>query len=386
MTEECDESISAINMILKQHGADEVSAIEIRSTVSEAPVDCKSEISEPLNSDQKVSEYLQNLNLCEASTAEQPVVLPMAEDVEESPNSTGNMGGINPASEHPQRAMQFPPVTKLSPPSTVYHRERAHVPLPFQLAREITSFAPPIASNPNLHHSEANMQMKGIPGPFSYAGTYSAPHMANQNLFASNPCHPNTYNSVTNPLCAYPSINSMNVNHSNRYVPTTVSFPFNSYNNYSSGQHMPYNNVQNIRPHMNSDPLVKHILSKDLIKSVIEPFDGSPHKYNTWVAQINARIEGLNLSPIEMIHVMESNCNGAPKCCIQNFMSASSIINVETLNSLWQILYERFGSSYKISVELLSRLDKFPKVTGNNPGPQLEKFCDLLTIIQNNMQ
>ena len=141
----------------------------------------------------------------------------------------------------------------------------------------------------------------------------------------------------------------------------------------------------NVNPTPKVDPLLKHVLSQDLTRNVIEPFDGTAHKFHTWVAQVNTRIMGLDLSPLEVMHALESNSVGTVKRTIQTFMSSCGALNQDTLNLLWKNLAERYGSSYKIAEELISKLEKFPKIPSNDPGNQLLELHDLCRVILNHM-
>ena len=124
---------------------------------------------------------------------------------------------------------------------------------------------------------------------------------------------------------------------------TQTNYPFNyqSMPNQNPGPvGAPYQSYQA----SNSD-LTKHLLTQNLLKDSIEPFDGASHKFHTWKQQITAKIAPLSLSPVEMLHVMKSNSAKTPRSLIENKISSTVHFTTSTVEDMWNSLLRMDGIS-----------------------------------------
>ena len=119
---------------------------------------------------------------------------------------------------------------------------------------------------------------------------------------------------------------------------------------------------------------------------LLHPFDGTSFKFWSWIEQIQTRIKNLPLSPLEILHILQSNCIGAPNKMIQDYISSSGFVDDSVLQEVWSALIDRYGSQTKIAEEILEKLNKFPNVKGQNIGRQLLELHDLSKIACFNMQ
>ena len=179
------------------------------------------------------------------------------------------------------------------------------------------------------------------------------------------------------------------------YAPTMIT-PNNIQANYPINyQSMPNQNpghlgaqYQSYQP-SNSD-LTKHLLTQNLLRDSIEPFDGASFKFHTWKQQILAKIAPLSLSPVEVLHVMKSNAAKTPRSLIQNKISSTVHFTTSTVEDMWDSLEERFASKTAITNDLLSQLYSFKFLTKGKPssaalGRRLYELHDLAAVIDHNM-
>ena len=143
-----------------------------------------------------------------------------------------------------------------------------------------------------------------------------------------------------------------------------------------------------MNPNSNVDPLAQYLLKQDLLKNTIEPFDGTAYKFNSWTNQIRTRIQGLNMSPQEILHVLLSNTTGEPKKMIQEVLSMNVFIDHQTVNDVWTMLVDRHGSPYRAAEQLREKIMKFPTIRGSRTeiGTPLQKFYDLCRVVASYMR
>ena len=170
-------------------------------------------------------------------------------------------------------------------------------------------------------------------------------------------------------------------------MPSRSSSPYRSKVNYSSFENNPKRTTENNCTSTNNlqELLAKQLLTKDLIKNSIEPFDGTSYKFWSWMQQVNQRVESLSLSASEFIQVLESNSIGDARKVIIDFRSSCGHISQEKADEMVDILTERYGSTSIIAKGLLDKLKRFPAVKPPNIEKTLRDLVDLCRLILFNM-
>ena len=130
--------------------------------------------------------------------------------------------------------------------------------------------------------------------------------------------------------------------------------------------------------------LSKHILQQDLIKKSIEPFDGTAFNFWPWIGKLRNYITDLELSPLQTLQLLESNCVGDPQKMISRTLASTGEVSSDIVNRVYDRLIQRFGSSQRIAAELFKKIEAFPVVQGINIGAQLEDLHDLCRVIEYN--
>ena len=134
-----------------------------------------------------------------------------------------------------------------------------------------------------------------------------------------------------------------------------------------------------------SHVLSQQVVAKELFSNSIQKFDGTSYNFWSWIGQIKGRIEGLSLTPLQILHLLETYTTGAPKQMIHNHLVSTGMITNRDVQEVWITLVERYGTSSKIASQLLDKLKQFPSVSGINSGEQLNELYDLCKIIEFNL-
>ena len=140
-----------------------------------------------------------------------------------------------------------------------------------------------------------------------------------------------------------------------------------------------------------SADLTKHLLTQDLLKDSIEPFDGTSFKFHTWKQQIQAKVGPLSLSPVEVLHTLKCNSAKTPKTLILNKISSTVVFTQAVVDNMWETLEQRFASPTDITNDLLYLLYSFKftsrgKLSASALGRKLYELHDLAEIVCHNMQ
>ena len=130
----------------------------------------------------------------------------------------------------------------------------------------------------------------------------------------------------------------------------------------------------------------KHLLQQDLLKKVIEPFDGAATNFWPWYSKMINYINSLTLSPLHTLQLFETHCRGGAQKYISNKLASTGEVTVEDVEDTIRGLISRYGSTQRITSELLTKIDAFPAVKGPNIGDQLLNLQDLCCIISYNMK
>ena len=130
----------------------------------------------------------------------------------------------------------------------------------------------------------------------------------------------------------------------------------------------------------------KHLLQQDLLKKVIEPFDGAATNFWPWYSKMINYINSLSLSPLHILQLFETHCRGGAQKYISNKLASTGEVTVEDVEDTIKGLISRYGSTQRITSELLAKIDAFPAVKGPNIGDQLLNLQDLCCIISYNMK
>ena len=144
-------------------------------------------------------------------------------------------------------------------------------------------------------------------------------------------------------------------------------------------------NTQPMQVLNSNEVLMNYIATQDITKNSIQKFDGTAFKFWAWVEQIKSRIKHLRLDPVDVLHILQSNCTGAPNKMISNYLASSGNIDQSVLDEVWSVLVERFGSQGSIAEQLLNQLKDFPVLGEKNIGEKLQEFHDICKIASFNM-
>lgn len=129
-----------------------------------------------------------------------------------------------------------------------------------------------------------------------------------------------------------------------------------------------------------------HSLVHELNKLNISAFDGRPAMFWSWKGRITQKMSSARLSPMLKLILLQENTLGEPREMIENHIESTGEVTEEDVSEVWSILQRRYGSSDKISEELLERVERFPIIRGRDIGRSLQKLYDLCKILAYNMR
>ena len=127
-----------------------------------------------------------------------------------------------------------------------------------------------------------------------------------------------------------------------------------------------------------------HLLERELLKTSIEPFSGKAHMFWPWVSKLEGYIGSLNLSPLKILHLLETYNTGEPQKTISRQLASTGAVTTADVQEVWDNLIYRYGSSQRITEELLTLIEDFPPVCGEDKGSQLQDLHDLLRVVLHN--
>ena len=133
-----------------------------------------------------------------------------------------------------------------------------------------------------------------------------------------------------------------------------------------------------------TEALSTFLMTQDVVKRTIEPFDGSPLHFWSWLNKIKDYIRLLKLTPLQVLQLLESHCKGEPRAMISQRLASTGVVAHPDVEDVFQTLERRYGSTQKIASQLVEKLHKFPVIKSPNIGDQLETLHDLCKVIEYN--
>ena len=130
--------------------------------------------------------------------------------------------------------------------------------------------------------------------------------------------------------------------------------------------------------------MTNHLLERELLKTSIEPFSGKAHMFWPWVGKLEGYIGSLNLSPLKILHLLQTYSTGEPQKMISRQLESTGAVTTADVQEVWDNLIYRYGSSQRITEELLSLIEDFPPVHREDKGSQLQDLNDLLRVVLHN--
>ena len=162
------------------------------------------------------------------------------------------------------------------------------------------------------------------------------------------------------------------------------SFPAQNFPNTSPAasysQYNPHHSIANPTPTV-TDFLIK----KELGISAAEPFNGDPTKYHGWKRKLLQRIQGVTLSDLEKIDLLEGNTKGEPQIIVRDNQISSSNEPGNALSLIWAELDRNYGQPNKLYTALDEKVTKFAPIKHSNDVESFKKLARLCRLIACNM-
>ena len=129
----------------------------------------------------------------------------------------------------------------------------------------------------------------------------------------------------------------------------------------------------------------RFLIKRELKLNEGEPFNGDPTLYHNWARKLMGRVEGLQLSAMDMIELIEKNTSGEAKAIVKDYQATSLGDAQSVLQSIWAELGETFGSADKISQELDRKLEEFSPIKNAEDPKQLRELVRICRLIHCNI-
>ena len=103
----------------------------------------------------------------------------------------------------------------------------------------------------------------------------------------------------------------------------------------------------------------KFLIKKELRINEADPYNCDPTLFHGWARKILSKIEGVDLSPGDIIEVLEKNTSNEAKEIVRNYQFTSLGNPASILQAIWAELYDTSGNPDRIYQELDKKLSKF---------------------------
>ena len=135
-----------------------------------------------------------------------------------------------------------------------------------------------------------------------------------------------------------------------------------------------------------SDAASSYILREQLLSKPSKPFSGIDESFHTWSTILKSRMRCVQLTPFDQIHVLINNTTGTPRAIIEDYMfAAGNYISSNTVDTIWNVLGKRFGSSYLGVQYIERRVNEFPVLRHLEQKQELGRLIDLCRVISSQM-
>ncbi|XP_038132002.1 uncharacterized protein LOC119777240 [Cyprinodon tularosa] len=127
--------------------------------------------------------------------------------------------------------------------------------------------------------------------------------------------------------------------------------------------------------------LAKFLARSHMVTSGLSPFDDKPINYWAWKASFKSAIAGLDLSATEELDLLVKYLGKDSAEQIKRIKAVNIRHPPAGLSLAWERLEETYGSPEAMEHALFSKVEKFPKVSSNDPW-KLRDLADLLSELE----
>jgi hypothetical protein len=132
--------------------------------------------------------------------------------------------------------------------------------------------------------------------------------------------------------------------------------------------------------HHSFDPITAMLVRKDLL-TPNAPFEGDPSRFHSWRAILEAKMKGLDLTPMDTIAVLQAQTSGEALQVVQNVAVTVGFEPTETLTRVWAQLGKRFGRDSQIADSIRARILNYPAIVGRaGDAKRVREFSDQCAI------
>lgn len=132
------------------------------------------------------------------------------------------------------------------------------------------------------------------------------------------------------------------------------------------------------------------LIRRELFIKSSDPFLGLEHeeRFHIWKALLQNRFQGVPLTPLDEIGVLQANTAGEAKKLVDrncgSYLAAGDTDPSLALKNIWAQLARRYGATATVAHSLRKKLSQFPVVADDkNLGKSMRELHDLCVVIPN---
>ena len=125
-----------------------------------------------------------------------------------------------------------------------------------------------------------------------------------------------------------------------------------------------------------NNPAAYYLQKQSLFTRSSNPYAGNPAYFYSWVKTIEHQMRDIELDSVDILRILEANTTGLPQRLIQEHWAAGGANLDQTLNRVWALLFQQFGSHTQILHALTQRVQSTHTITSVR---EMTKIRELLT-------
>ena len=134
------------------------------------------------------------------------------------------------------------------------------------------------------------------------------------------------------------------------------------------------------------DAISRHFQQREMLRGSIPAFKGDPNLYWSWSTNVKTFIAEMQFNPTQTLQLMINHSEGRVKEFLDGMLLDLGTPTVEDIQTIWDELEERHGSTHLIAALLRKRISEFPRFEDPNDGESLLKLHDLCHTVDVNMK
>ena len=109
-----------------------------------------------------------------------------------------------------------------------------------------------------------------------------------------------------------------------------------------------------------------YLMRRELMRPDPSPYSGEPSKFASWAMRMKRKLQVPNLSPLEIIDVLNHSTKGGAQKIVQDYVDSAPSNPDLALEEIWRELYRTYGTPAKVSADLTLKIRSLTPVKGDD--------------------